>query len=147
MSQKDTIEARVKAFAAELEDLIRAAALDAARAALAPRSSAGGAKAAAAPKAAKAAKAAKAPKAEKAAKRPAKRKKGQKRSKEEIAQVEAALEAYIKANEGKRIEEISKDLTITTNDLSRPMKKLIAQGKVRFTGTRRATRYFVGKKK
>ncbi|MBN8615608.1 MAG: hypothetical protein J0L92_33745, partial [Deltaproteobacteria bacterium] len=77
----------------------------------------------------------------------AKRKKGQKRSQAELAAVQAKLEGYVRANDGKRIEEISKALAIGTGELTRPMKKLMEDGKVRSTGTRRATRYYSTKKK
>jgi hypothetical protein len=78
---------------------------------------------------------------------PAKRANGQKRTQSEIAAVHAKLEAYVKVNEGKRIEEISKALGIPTGELTRPMKKLMVDGKVRTTGERRATRYYGAKRK
>ncbi|MBX7192535.1 MAG: DNA-binding protein, partial [Sandaracinaceae bacterium] len=76
-----------------------------------------------------------------------KRKKGQKRTQEELAALQAKLDNYIRANDGKRIEEISKAIDAGTSDLTGPMKKLMEQGKVRSTGERRATRYYSTKKK
>lgn len=70
------------------------------------------------------------------------RKKGQKRDSKELAGITARLLGAIKAGKGMRIEEISKALKISTKDLALPAKKLIAEGKIRTTGTRRATRYF-----
>lgn len=155
MSSRDAIDARVKNFVADLEQLVRSAALEAVQAALGggsaapakrkpgrpPKSAApAAAKPAAAKPAAPAAKAAPAPKA-------GKRKKGQKRTQAELAALQTKLDNYVKSNEGKRIEEISKALSIPTGELTRPMKKLMDEGKVRSTGERRATRYYAAKKK
>lgn len=155
MSSRDAIDVRVKSFVAELEDLVRSAALEAVNRALGG-AIAGALGEAAAPKgkpgrkpgAAKAA-AVSAPKAASpVAAKPAgaKRKKGQKRSQAELNALQAKLEGFVKANEGKRIEEISKAISIPTGELTRPMKKLIDEGKVRSTGERRATRYYPKKK-
>lgn len=162
MSSRDAIQARVNDFVADLEKLVRAAALEAVHSALGPSSGGGAvsaprtpgrkpgrpAKAAvakAAPAAAPAAKPAAAP----AAKAPAapKRKKGQKRTQAELSALQAKLDGYVAANAGKRIEEIAKALSISTSELTRPMKKLMEDGKVRSTGERRATRYYPAKKK
>ena len=70
------------------------------------------------------------------------RKKGQKRDPKELAGITARLLGAIKAGKGMRIEEISKALKISTKDLALPAKKLIAEGRIRTTGSRRATRYF-----
>lgn len=162
MSSRDAIQARVNDFVADLEQLVRAAALEAVQAALGGASGGGASVAkagrkpgrkpgrpakapAAAPAAKAAAPAAKA--AAPAAKASTKRKKGQKRSKAELAALEAKLDGYVSANAGKRIEEIGKGLSIATSELTRPMKKLMEAGKVRSTGERRATRYYPAKKK
>jgi DNA-binding IclR family transcriptional regulator len=97
---------------------------------------------------AKASAPAKAPAPAKAGKpAPAKRKKGQKRTQAELAALQSKLDSFVKANDGKRIEEISKALGIPTGELTRPMKKLLDEGKVRSTGERRATRYYGVKRK
>lgn len=158
MSSRDALQARVNDFVADLETLVKAAALEAVQQALggagAPAKRKPGrpakAKAAPAAKAASAAKAAPAAKAAApAAKAPAapKRKKGQKRTQAELAALQAKLDGFVNANAGKRIEEIAKALSISTSELTRPMKKLMEDGKVRSTGERRATRYYPAKKK
>jgi ATPase subunit of ABC transporter with duplicated ATPase domains len=75
------------------------------------------------------------------------RRKGQKRTQAELAALQARLEGFVKANDGKRIEEISKSLGVPTSDLAGPMKKLIDGAKVRTTGERRATRYYSARRK
>jgi len=158
----NAIQARVNEFVADLEKLVRAAALEAVQSALgmsagesrksapAPRKPGRPAKAAVAkPVAAAAATAPAAKPAAPAAKAPAaaKRKKGQKRTQAELSALQAKLDGYVAANAGKRIEEIAKALSISTSELTRPMKKLMEDGKVRSTGERRATRYYPAKKK
>ena len=142
MSSREAIAARVREFVADLEKLVVAAALESVQDALGGRPQASK-PAAAAPKKARAKAAPAAP----AATPSGKRKKGQKRTPAELAAVRNRLEAFVSANPGKRIEEIGKALSMPTAELSRPMKKLIDAGTVRFTGERRATRYFPAKKK
>jgi hypothetical protein len=43
---------------------------------------------------------------------------------------------------GWRVEQINKELGTTTRDLMRPISKLLAEGKIRKQGERRATTYF-----
>lgn len=136
MTSRVDIEARVQAFVADLEGLVRVAALEAVQKALGEGGGTGrGKKAAGAAPAAGGAPKAKA------------RKKGQKRTPEELEALEGQLDAFVNANPGQRIEEIGKALGIATSELTRPMKKLLEGGKVRSTGQRRATKYFPGKKK
>lgn len=54
--------------------------------------------------------------------------------------------AYINANPGSRMEQISAALNAETKDLVLPVKKLIKDGKVCFIGNKRATQYFMGAK-
>jgi hypothetical protein len=148
------LDARIRAFAGELEDLIRRATEEGIRAAISGALASGRlvrpgevlatvAKGnAGKPVRVKAEK----PKADKAVK-PKQRKKGQKRSPEELAALEAKLEAFIQENGGKRIEEIGKELGITTSELAGPVKKLLDAARIRSTGERRATRYYASKKK
>jgi len=169
MGSREQLDARIRTFAIEIEDLIRRATEEGIKTAIASALSSGqlvrpsaskpaamtvakaGKKlaASAAPKAekptkvAKAAKPAKAPRAQKSDKR----KKGQKRSPEELAALEAKLEAFIQANGGKRIEEIGKELVIATSQLAGPVKKMLDAGRIRSTGERRATRYYPSKRK
>jgi len=154
MSSRDAIDARVREFVADLEKLIRAAALEAVQESLgvsapaakaAPARKAPVAKPATAPKAS--AEKAPAAKAAPAAATGGKRKKGQKRSPAELAALQSKLDGFVNANAGKRIEEIGKALSIATSELTRPMKKLLEDGKLRAVGQRRATRYYPAKKK
>lgn len=167
MGSREQLDARIRTFATEIEDLIRRATEEGIKTAIASALATGqlvrpsAAKAAAPAPVAKASKkvaAVAAPKAEKPAKaakpaKPAKvlktdkRKKGQKRSPEELAALEAKLEAFIQANGGKRIEEIGKELGIATSELAGPVKKMLDAGRIRSTGERRATRYYPSKKK
>lgn len=68
--------------------------------------------------------------------------KGQKRSPEAIAKVTNDLLAAIKKVPGERIEQIAKRMEVGTGELALSVKKLLKDKKIRFTGTRRATRYF-----
>ena len=167
MGSREQLDARIRTFATEIEDLIRRATEEGIKTAIASALATGqlvrpsAAKAAAPAPVAKASKkvaVVAAPKAEKPAKaakpaKPAKvlktdkRKKGQKRSPEELAALEAKLEAFIQANGGKRIEEIGKELGIATSELAGPVKKMLDGGRIRSTGERRATRYYPSKKK
>jgi hypothetical protein len=77
----------------------------------------------------------------KATKGPKVRAKGEKRSKEEIAKVTEVLFAFIAEHPDLRIEPIGKGLGLSTSELSLPMKKLIADKRVKATGEKRATTY------
>ena len=50
--------------------------------------------------------------------------------------------AYIKANAGKRIEEIGKALSTPTKDLALPIIRLLANKTIKKSGQKRATKYF-----
>ncbi|GAB4215664.1 MAG: hypothetical protein OHK0013_41440 [Sandaracinaceae bacterium] len=150
MSSRDAIDARVREFVADLEKLVRAAVLEVVQQAIDSQggsAEASKARAKPAPKSSTKGGAPTAASATPVAPVGAKRAKGQKRSPAELKALEAKLDAWVSANPGRRIEEIGKALSIPTSDLSRPMKKLINAGKVRTTGSRRATRYFPAKKK
>ena len=69
-------------------------------------------------------------------------KKGQKRSRAMIEHTTTQLLAHIKANKGQRIEEIARELGVTTKDLKLSAQKLLADKAVKTKGNRRATRYF-----
>lgn len=70
------------------------------------------------------------------------RRKGEKRGSEEIAVLAQKLGEYIAKNPGQRIEQIGKDLGISTKELTLPVKKLIADKKIGTKGQRRATTYY-----
>ncbi len=165
MGSREQLDARIRTFATEIEDLIRRATEEGIKTAIASALSSGQLVRPSASKAApvakskkvavpavKAEKPAKTAKALKPVKAPValksdKRKKGQKRSPEELAALEAKLEGFIQANGGKRIEEIGKELGIATSELAGPVKKMLDAGRIRSTGERRATRYYPTKKK
>lgn len=150
MSDKmqDAINARVEVFAREISEIIQQSVTDAVAQALqatggsaparttrrkATRRKATRAKAASRKKAT----------AKKAAGKAtgSRRKKGQKRTPEQLEAMTKSLLKEIKRKGGRRIEEIGTALSIPTKELALPIKKLIADKKIKTTGQRRATRY------
>lgn len=77
----------------------------------------------------------------------AKRARGEKRSKAALAALTEVLAAYVTKHPGQRIEQIGPALKETTDDLRRPMGRLIAAGRVRTVGRLRATRYYPNTKR
>jgi hypothetical protein len=67
---------------------------------------------------------------------------GAKRPPGELAKLTEKLAEYIKAHPGLRMEAIGKALGAPTKDLSFPIKKLILAKKIRSEGHKRATEYF-----
>lgn len=67
--------------------------------------------------------------------------KGAKRPPEEIEQLTGKLLAYITKHPGERIEQIGVGMCVPTKELLLPAKKLIAAGKIRTKGQKRATSY------
>jgi hypothetical protein len=65
-----------------------------------------------------------------------------KRTAAEIAQMADAFLAYAMANPGRRMEHIAKELGLATPELTLPVKKLLADGKLRVQGQKRATEYY-----
>ncbi len=57
-----------------------------------------------------------------------------------------ALLREVEREGGRRIEQIADSLGVASKPLSRVMKKLVADKKVRFTGQARGTKYFPAKK-
>lgn len=132
------IDARVQSFVAELTTLVRAAALDAVQGVLGgsatpARRGPGRPRGPGKKTAAKTMKA-----------RPARRAKGARRSSEDVDATAAKFLAFVKANDGKRLEEISKGLGIHTADLKLPAQKLLAAKSVKTTGQKRGTKYHAG---
>jgi hypothetical protein len=117
-SLQNQVNARVEAFVAEITELARAAAYQALSGALdTPISSRGAI--------------------------PALRgRKGGKRTADEIAQMADAFLAHVTANPGRRMEHIAKELGLPTPELTLPVKKLLADGKLRVEGQKRATEYY-----
>ncbi len=77
-----------------------------------------------------------------AAQRSSSRRKGEKRSAALLDQTTAQLLGHIKSNPGQRIEQISADLGLSTQELKLPTQKLLAGRKVKTRGQRRGTKYF-----
>jgi hypothetical protein len=67
---------------------------------------------------------------------------GGKRTGDEIAQMADAFLAHVTANPGQRMEHIARELGLATPELTLPVKKLLADGKLRVEGQKRATQYY-----
>jgi len=65
------------------------------------------------------------------------------RSPEDLAKLQASVLAAVKAKQGQRLEEIGKALKTDTAVLKRPVAMLLAAKKLKTTGARRGTKYFV----
>jgi hypothetical protein len=116
---QNQVNARVEAFVAEITELARAAAYEALSGALdTPIASGRGATMA------------------------LRGRKGGKRTADEIAQMAEAFLAHVTANPGQRMEHIAKELGLPTPELTLPVKKLLADGKLRVEGQKRATQYY-----
>jgi hypothetical protein len=119
---QNQVNARVEAFVAEITELARAAAYEALSGALdTPIASGRGASAA------------------------MRGRKGGKRTADEIAQMADAFLAHITANPGQRMEHIAKELGLPTPELTLPVRKLLADGKLQVEGQKRATQYYPAK--
>ncbi len=66
------------------------------------------------------------------------------RSSEDVDATAAKFLAYVKANDGKRLEEIAAALKIPSKNLKRPAQKLLAAKAVKTSGAKRGTKYHVG---
>jgi hypothetical protein len=116
---QNEVNARVEAFVAEITELARAAAYQALSGALdTPIASGRGATDA------------------------MRGRKGGKRTAAEIAQMADAFLAHVTANPGQRMEHIAKELGLATPELTLPVRKLLAEGKLRVEGQKRATQYY-----
>lgn len=131
------IQRRIEEFAKEMSELMRQAALESVREAL------GGGTAAPAPRRGRPP-GRKAGGGKTAAKktRKGKGKRGAKRTAAELQALEDNFLKEVKKQGGRRIEEISKELGVTTKDLALPVRKLMADKQIKTTGQKRATRYF-----
>jgi hypothetical protein len=67
---------------------------------------------------------------------------GGKRSAEDLDRLSEQFVAFVSKNPGLRIEQINKQLGMTTKDLALPIRKLIADGKIKTKGKKRSTTYF-----
>jgi hypothetical protein len=113
------VNARVEAFVAEITELARAAAYQALSGAIDSPIAIGGGVA------------------------PMLRgRRGGKRTADEIAQMADAFLAHVTANPGQRMEHIARELGVATPELMLPVRKLLADGKLRVEGQKRATQYY-----
>jgi hypothetical protein len=69
------------------------------------------------------------------------RDKGGKRTPEEIEKIAARLLTYISSNPGQRSEQIAAATKISTGELALPIKRLLADKKVKASGKARGTTY------
>jgi hypothetical protein len=119
------IRSRVEAFAVELVELVKASAMDVVNEALGGGRVRGGRRTI----------------NRRASGRAPSRPKGAKRDPKVLAELTSKLDAFIRKDPGKRIEEIGKALGTPTKELVLPVKKLIAAKKISTKGQRRSTRY------
>lgn len=132
------IRAAIENFVSELNDLVRQAAMEAVTGALGTS----------APAAAQPARRGRPPAAAKAVpERAATRARGSdgraaKRTSEELAEMAEQFVDYVAGNPGQRIEAIGQALGIETKVLALPVKKLLAEGRLKTEGQKRATSYF-----
>jgi hypothetical protein len=166
----EQISARIQSFTAELEALVRAAALESVRQALggapAPRAAVGrpagrpaaapraappraAAPRAAAPRAAvpraaapQAKAAAPAAAAPKARARAGRKSAGGKRPPAQLAALVTRTGEWIKANPGHGVEDMAKALNVRTKELALPIQKLLGARTIKKRGQKRATKYF-----
>ena len=126
------ISQRIQAFAMELEELVRHAAIEAVavslgggsarRAATAPSRVAGPAKAAA----------------------PRKGKSGGKRPPAELAAAVIRTAEWVKGNAGHGVEDMARALGVPTKELALPIMKLLKAKTIKKRGQKRATKYYPG---
>ncbi len=125
----DQIATRIKAFASELEELVRKAAIDAVTSSL----GAGPSRAPSGPRAASAP----------AASRPGRRaRSGGKRPPAELAAMVVKAGDWIKSNAGHGVEDMAKALHVQTKELALPIAKLLKSRTIKKRGLKRATKYY-----
>lgn len=126
----DQISQRIKAFAAELEELVRKAAIDAVTSSLG----------AGAPRSSSSPRAASAPVA-RSGRRPSK---GGKRPPAELAAMVGKAGDWVKSNPGNGVEAMAKSLGVQTKELALPIAKLLKSRTIKKRGQKRATKYYPG---
>jgi len=130
------LDSTIQSFVSEISSLVRVAALEAVRDAL------GGGESPA--RRGRPAGSGRKPGGPAKAAMPARPTRGGRRLRRSGEDVEATAEkilAFVKANDGKRLEEISTALKIPTADLKLPAQKLLAAKAVKTTGAKRGTMY------
>jgi hypothetical protein len=132
MTIQDQIAQRIQAFTAELEALVRRAAIEAVADSLGggPTRRQGGGGAAKAASAAPV--------------RASRRAKGGKRPPAELAALVDATAAWIAANPGQGVEKMGKAIGVQTKELALPIAKLLKAKTIKKRGNKRATKYYPG---
>jgi hypothetical protein len=125
------IRQRIQAFVAELEGLVRQAAVEAVAHVLGSGGAAG---------APRRAGRGSVPAAAMSASRP---RRGGKRTAEELEQLSEEIFRYLGAHPGLGVEQLSRSLDVDSKVLTLPIKKLVSGGRLRTEGQKRATKYFV----
>jgi hypothetical protein len=69
---------------------------------------------------------------------------GGKRSAEQLEGMTSALIGYVGQNPGQGVEQIARELQVSSKELVLPIRKLVASGQLATEGQKRATKYFVG---
>jgi len=131
------IQSRTERFAAELADLIKKAALESVSQALTGgdvASSSRGGRRSSTPRVLKGTK--------KRGKAAGGRQKGEKRTADELETLTKALQGEVKKQPGRGIEAIAEGMGVSTKELALPVRKLLADGKIKTKGQKRATKYF-----
>lgn len=67
---------------------------------------------------------------------------GAKRAPEDLQRLSEEFLAYVLKNPGLRIEQINKEIGATTKDLALPIRKLIADKRLKMKGKKRSTTYY-----
>jgi len=132
MNPDAQLRARIDSFVADISNLVRAAALDAVASALGSPAPAPAKRGPGRPPKAAAS----------AAPAPRKGKRG-KRTPEDVAKMGEVGVAYGAKNPGQSVEQIKKALGVEKKDLQLPIIRLIEAKKLKTTGQRRGTKYFV----
>jgi hypothetical protein len=70
---------------------------------------------------------------------------GGKRTPEQIAKTAAKLLSFIASNPGQRAEQISEGTKISTSEMALPIKRLLAEKKIKASGVARGTTYVANK--
>lgn len=67
---------------------------------------------------------------------------GAKRTSDDLDQISEKFVAFVAKNPGLRIEQINKQLGTTTKELALPIRKMLAEKKIKAKGKKRSTTYF-----
>jgi hypothetical protein len=127
------IRASIESFVAELDALVRQAAVEAVQGALGGNSDSNPRKTNRSPKASD-----QAP----TPRRRSRRGRRVKRSPKALAKLQSRLLDEISRKPGQRIEAISRSMGVSTKDLNLPIKKLLESKRIQKRGEKRATEYF-----